>query len=71
MARGNRRERRDIGRLYSYGMRYVYEADPEWNQYFCETEKAWELWGPILDKDASPIRIKRWPKTRISFAFEW
>jgi len=65
MGHTERVERRDVTEIHS--TRYVYEADREWNQYFCETPKAWELWGPTLDKNGLPIRLKRWEKKRIWF----
>jgi hypothetical protein len=33
------------------------------DQYFCETPKAYELWGPV--NGGLPLRIMRWPKVRI------
>ena len=58
-----RTERRDIARLYSAGGRYLYDLNPDRNQFFCETPAAWELW----DETDLLQRVRRWPKRRIGF----
>lgn len=58
-----RTERRDIARLYSAGGMYLYDLNPDRNQFFCETPAAWELW----DETDLLQRVRRWPKKRIGF----
>jgi len=58
-----RTERRDIARLYTAGGRYLYDLNPDRNQFFCETPAAWELW----DETDLLQRVRRWPKERIGF----
>lgn len=58
-----RTERRDIARLYSAGGIYLYDLNPDRNQFFCETPAAWELW----DETDLLQRVRRWPKKRIGF----
>src|SRR5215217_6961801 len=59
----NRVERRDIAKLHSLGGRYVYEVNPDRQQFFCETSTAWEVW----DETEQLQFVRRWPKKRISW----
>lgn len=59
----SRVERRDIAKLFSLSGRYVYEPDPDRQQFFCETSAAWELW----DETEQLQRVQRWPAKRISW----
>jgi hypothetical protein len=59
----NRVQRRDIVQLHSLSGRYVYEINPDRQQFFCETPAAWELW----DETEQLQLVRRWPKKRISW----
>ena len=59
----SRVERRDIARLYSLSGRYIYELDPDRQQFFCKTSAAWELW----DETDQLQRVQRWPAKGISW----
>jgi hypothetical protein len=59
----SRVQRCDIAKLHSLSGRYVYELDPDRQQFFCETPAAWELW----DETEQLQRVQRWPKKQISW----
>ncbi len=59
----SRVQRGDIAKLHSLSGRYVYELDPDRQQFFCETTAAWELW----DETEQLQRVQRWPKKQISW----
>ena len=64
---GQRIERRDIERISTIS-RWIVLGE---NQYFCETQKAWEIWGPLEDEPNGLIRfIKRFPKKSVYWITE-
>ena len=52
-----RTERRDVKCLMTWRKTIYLYSD----QFFCETNKAWELWQGT----EYPRRVKRWPRNRI------
>jgi len=68
LKRGERIERRDIRMISTARLNIVLGE----NQHWCETPKAYELWGPREeDTPNAPILfLKRFPKKTVYWVFE-